>query len=103
MSNDNEHPELDKIVRDIDEHFIHLMAQYKLTPLDIASLQLARQSRMMLLTEGVEGLDNYAQLVDWHSERVYSLAEDFYEEQAQLDSLPEDHSAVIIPFRKKDE
>jgi hypothetical protein len=105
MSNDNEHPRISEIIKDIDEHFINLMVTYKLSPLDICSIQLARQSSMMNITEGVDGLGNYIELLYYHGDQVDEAFEDAYIEQENVDSVADkvNYSAEIIPFKKKED
>jgi hypothetical protein len=97
--------ELIRLTRELDTAMIEGMTKYNLSPLSISAVILARLTFLNSVTRGVDGLLEYYELLDHHSENVYKQ----WETQLDLDDIHEEwlandnnKSADIIQFPRKD-
>jgi len=103
MADDTE--ELIRLTRELDTAMIEGMTKYNLSPLSISAVILARLTFLNSVAHGVDGLLEYYELLDLHSENVYKQ----WETQLDLDDIHDEwlandnqKSADIIQFPKKD-
>jgi hypothetical protein len=96
--------ELEQLVRKVDEQLHQMMVEQEMDALKLTGVLLARLTVLNYMTEGVEGLQNYKDILEhvWDStdNTIYDIMDvsDMEEEM-----LAKDHTAQIIPFRKKDD
>jgi hypothetical protein len=97
--------ELIRLTRELDTAMIEGMTKYNLSPLSISAVILARLTFLNSVARGVDGLLEYYELLDLHSENVYKQ----WETQLDLDDIHDEwlandnqKSADIIQFPKKD-
>jgi hypothetical protein len=103
MADDTE--ELIRLTRELDTAMIEGMTKYNLSPLSISAVILARLTFLNSVTRGMDGLHDYYELLERHSEHVYRQ----WETQLDLDDIHEEwlandnqKSADIIQFPRKD-
>ena len=98
--------ELIRLTKELDVAMIEGMTKYNLSPLSISAVILARLTFLNTVTRGAEGLGDYYDLLERHSEHVYKQ----WELQIDLDigELEKDFtndnkkSADIIQFPVKE-
>jgi hypothetical protein len=96
--------ELEALVADVDEVLARLMFQWEMDALKTTGVVLARLTVLNYTHSGVAGLQDYKEILEhvWDStdNTIYDIMDvkDMEEEM-----LAKEHTAKIIPFRKKDE
>ena len=104
MASDDQTEELIRLTRELDTAMLEGMTKYNLSPLSISAVILARLTFLNSVARGVEGLGEYHELLEHHSENVYRQ----WETQLDLDDIHEqwlandNHTAEIIQFPRKD-
>ena len=105
MASDDNFDELVKLTRELDTAMMEGMTKYNLSPLSISAVILARLSFLNTVGRGTDGLHDYYDLLEHHSENVYKQWEVMMD--AEFDP-PEQwmndnqKSADIIQFPRKD-
>jgi len=103
MASDDQTEELIRITRELDMAMIEGMTKHNLSPLGISAVILARLTFLNTMLRGVEGLGEYYELLDHHSEHVYKQ----WETHIDIDELEEEftndnnQSAEIIQFPRR--
>ena len=93
-------------VREIDTALLGWMTVHGITPLSMSAIMLARLRFINMVGHGVEGLNEYYDLLEYHIEDVYRQAETLMDlEDIHNEWLANDNkkSADILQFRKKDD
>ena len=97
--------ELLRLTKELDTTMIEGMVKYNLSPLSISAVILARLTMLNTMHRGVEGLGEYYELLEHHSENVYRQ----WETQLDLDDIHNEwlandnkKTADIIQFPRKD-
>ena len=98
--------ELIRLTRELDTAMLEGMTKYNLSPLSISAVMLARLSFLNSVAGGVDGLGEYYELLEFHSEKVYKQ----WETQLDLDDIHNEwisndnkKSADILQFPRKDD
>ena len=106
MASDDQTEELIRLTRELDTAMIEGMTKYNLSPLSISAVILARLTFLNSVARGVEGLGEYHELLEHHSENVYKQWETQMEKDLQIFYnkwlANDNHSAEIIQFPRKD-
>jgi hypothetical protein len=96
--------ELEQLVRKVDTQLSQMMVDHEMNALKLTGVLLARLTVLNYMDGGVPGLQDYKEILEhvWDStdNTIYDIMDvrDMEEEM-----LAKNHSAKIIPFRKKDE
>jgi hypothetical protein len=96
--------ELEQLVRKVDEQLHQMMVEHEMDALKLTGVLLARLTVLNYMTDGVPGLQDYKEILEhvWDStdNTIYDIMDlsDMEEEM-----LASEHTAQIIPFRRKDE
>ena len=97
--------ELIRLTKELDLAMIEGMTKYNLSPLSISAVVLARLTFLNSVARGIDGMLEYYELLERHSEHVYRQ----WETQLDLDDIHEEwlandnkKSADIIQFPRKD-
>jgi hypothetical protein len=96
--------ELEQLVRKVDEQLHQMMVEHEMDALKLTGVLLARLTVLNYMAGGVEGLQDYKDILEhvWDStdNTIYDIM-DLSDMEDEM--LRGDHTAQIIPFRKKDE
>jgi hypothetical protein len=96
--------ELEQLVRKVDTQLHQMMVDHEMDALKLTGVLLARLTVLNYMSGGVPGLQDYKEILEhvWDStdNTIYDIMDvsDMEEEM-----LAKDHTAQIIPFRKRDE
>jgi hypothetical protein len=96
--------ELEQLVRKVDTQLHQMMVDYEMDALKLTGVLLARLTILNYIHSGVPGLQDYKEILEhvWDStdNTIYDIMDVSDMEEEMLAS---EHTAQIIPFRRKDE
>jgi hypothetical protein len=96
--------ELEQLVRKVDEQLHQMMVEHEMNALKLTGVLLARLTVLNYMSDGVEGLHDYKDILEhvWDStdNTIYDIMDVSDMEEEMLAS---EHTAQIIPFRRRDE